>query len=479
MAAPNTLIAAAVATLLLGGCTLAPDYLRPAAPVPAAWPASAGSTQAGADTRAADIPWQDFFTDPALQRVIEQALQNNRDLRVAALNIEKARAQYQIQRADLFPAIDASAGGSVKRLPADLASDGKAGITRSYSVGLGFTAYELDLFGRVRSLKDEALQTFLATTESRRSTHISLIAEVANAWLTLAADRQRLQLARDTLISQQASYGLNKRRFDAGVGSELTLRQSQSQVDSARADVASYTAQVARDENALAVLVGKPLAADDLPRGLDDTAPTVSELPAGLPSSVLLERPDVLSAEHSLQAANADIGAARAAFFPSITLTASGGTTSSQLDGLFKGGSGTWSFVPQITLPIFNAGRNQAQLDVSKANREIAQANYEKAIQVAFQEVANALATRANVGEELDARRSLVEATQVTYKLSEARFEQGVDSYLDVLDAQRSLYTAQQGLITTQQSAFASQVNLYKALGGGWKSAGEDKAQGS
>ncbi|QDF95331.1 multidrug transporter [Azoarcus sp. DD4] len=466
---PLKTLVIAVAAVLAGACsTLAPDYQRPAAPVAAGWPGEVAQPAAG--TPAADeIAWRSFFADQRLRDLIDLALANNRDLRVSALNIEKARAQYQIQRADLFPSIGLSGGQSAQRLPGDLTTTGEPRISRQYSTTVGFSSYELDFFGRVRSLRDQALEQYLATEDARRSAQISLVAEVANAWLTLAADRERLDLARRTYEAQQQSYELTKKSFDFGAVSAIDLRQAQTARDSARADLASYTAQVARDLNALNLVAGTTVPAELQPAQLTDTVSAVGELPAGVPSEVLVRRPDILAAERQLRGANASIGAARAAFFPSITLTAAAGTASATLEGLFKSGSGTWSFAPQINLPIFEAGRLSANLEVAKVQREIAVADYEKSIQSAFREVADALAERATLGDELDARRALVEATAETYKLSEARYRSGVDSYLGLLDAQRTLYSAEQALITVRLSDVANRVALYKVLGGGWQ----------
>lgn len=455
--------------LLLTGCTMAPGYTRPEAPVPASWPTGPAykAEVAKPDQKpVADIPWRDFFVEPRLQKVIELALANNRDLRVAILNIEKTRALYQIQRADLLPQIDGTAGATIQRLPADLSGTGQARISRQYNVGLGVSSYELDLFGRVRSLKDQALEQYLATEQARRSVQISLVAEVANAWLTLGADRERLKLTQETLKSQQESFQLIQRRFEAGASSQLDLRQAQTRMDAARVDSALYTAQLAQSENALQLLVGKPVAAELLPNELG-TVTALQELPAGLPSDVLLARPDILAAEHNLMSANANIGAARAAFFPRIGLSASFGTASAKLTDLFQPGSAAWNFVPQVSVPLFDAGKNLANLEVSKADRDIALAQYEKAIQTAFREVADTLASRGTLGDQLSAQQSLSEATADSYRLSEARYNNGVDSYLVVLDSQRSTYSAQQGLISVRLAHLANQVTLYKVLGGG------------
>lgn len=477
-----TLLATA---LLLGGCiSMAPDYQRPQAPVATQWrdaPAAQVATAdaATANRPVAEIPWQDFFQDDRLRRVIALALENNRDLRIAMLNIEKARAQYRIQRADLFPAITAGGSQSASRTPSSLStstsssssssssSSASAVVSRQYSADVGFSSYELDLFGRIRSLTDEALQTFLATAETQRSTRLSLVAEVAGDWLTLAADRQRLALARQTLESQRESLRLTEHLHAQGTASGLDLAQIQSSVESARADVASYAAQVQQDRNALELIVGAAVPEEMLPpEEALKASVALAQIPADMSSSVLLQRPDVLSAERSLKAANADIGAARAAFFPTISLTASTGFSSSQLAGLFGSGNRSWSFVPSISVPIFNAGSLRASLKVSEVERDVAVATYEKTIQTAFKETADALAVRATLQERLDAQQALVEATARSYKLSTARYRGGVDSYLDALDSQRSLYTAQQNLISLQLTESSNRVTLYKVLGG-------------
>jgi multidrug efflux system outer membrane protein len=342
--------------------------------------------------------------------------------------------------------------------------------TRQYSATLGFSAYELDLFGRIRSLKEEALQQFLATDEARRSTQISLVAEVATDFLTLATDQERLKLARDTLQSQADSYALTKRMAELGAASDLTLREAETTVDSARVDVARYTSQVSLDKNALTLVLGKQPPQELLPTSLKDALTALGagrDLPTGLPSDLLQRRPDVLEAERKLRASNADIGAARAAFFPRISLTASTGSTSAELGNLFKSGQGTWNFVPQISLPIFDGGANKASLDSAIASRNIYLAQYEKSIQTAFREVSDALAQRTTIGEQLNAQQALVDASEASYVLSRARFKSGVDSYLNVLDSQRSLYTAQQTLIGTQLSRVSNLVTLYEVLGGG------------
>jgi outer membrane protein, multidrug efflux system len=459
------------AFLCLSGCaTMAPKYARPAVPVPAAWPngpAYKGETGAPSAKAVADIPWAEFFIDPQMRKLIALSLENNRDLRVALLNIERFRAQYQIQRSDLLPKVDATAAGAFQRIPEDLSGSGRAITANQFSVGLGVSSYELDLFGRVRSLKDQALEQYLSTEQARRSVQISLVSQVAGTWLALAADRERLQLAKETLTSQQSSYQLVRSRFEAGISSALDLHQARTSVDAARVDIARFTTLVAQDENALNLVVGSQVPADLLPLSLSETLTALKELSPGLTSDVLLRRPDILQAESLLKGFNGNIGAARAAFFPRITLISSVGFGSDGLAGLFKSGSFAWSFAPQITLPIFDGGSNRANLKVAEVDRDIAVAQYEKAIQTAFREVADALAQQGTIDDQLAAQQSLSDATSESYRLSQARYEKGVDSYLVVLDSQRSLYGAQQNLITARLSRLDNLVTLYKTLGGG------------
>jgi outer membrane protein, multidrug efflux system len=464
-----------LAAALLAACAnLAPEYQQPAAPVALTWPSTTAAEASGSS--AAELAWPDFFVDARLRNAITAALANNRDLRVAALQIEQARALYRVQRADRFPTVEASATTTAQRTPASLSQSGQAATTHQYEAGIGFSRYELDFFGRLRNLNEQALQSFLATAEARRSVHILLIAEVANTYLTLAADRERLQVARRTLDSQNASYTLIRNRFNLGAASQLDLRRAQTTVDAARGDVARFTSLVAQDENALALLIGAPLRAEWLPEALAPVS-SMADLPAGVPSDVLQRRPDIRQAEHRLQAAHAVIGQARAAFFPSVSLTAFGGVASSELSDLFRGGAGAWSFAPRIALPIFDGGRNRATLQAAEVGREIAVAEYERAIQGAFREVADALAARGTLGEQLEAQQSLVDAAADSRHLSDIRFREGAESYLTVLDAQRSLYAAEQDLISLRLSRLANQVTLYKVLGGGWQGpAADDRA---
>ncbi|MGA8180516.1 MAG: efflux transporter outer membrane subunit [Desulfobacterales bacterium] len=448
------------------GCTMIPKYNRPEAPVPANWPSGPAYKQTPQKAQAAaELPWRQFFTDERLQSVIASALQNNRDLRVAALNVERARALYRIQRVELLPTINASGSASRQRQPAALTSSGSPKTSELYRADLGISYWEIDFFGRIRSLEKSALEQYLATEQARRSAQILLISEVANAYLALAADRENLQLAQSTLANQQAVYHLVKRRFDTGISSELDLRQAQTQVDAARVDVALYTQLAAQDKNALDLLVGSSVPADLLPKALSSVTP-LPDVSPGTTSEALLSRPDILQAENLLKAANANIGAARAAFFPRIALTTSIGTASSDLSGLFDSGTGAWNYGAQIVMPIFDA-RTWPAFKASKVDKEIAVAQYEKAIQAAFREVADALAQRGTIGDQMDAQQSLVDATSISYRLADTRYTKGIDTYLNVLVAQRALYVSQQGLISTHISKLTNQVRLYEVLGGG------------
>jgi multidrug efflux system outer membrane protein len=458
----------ALTLVFLSGCTMIPKYERPPAPVPTAWPSGPAYKQTASMQRAplaTGLKWRKFFTDERLQQVIETALQNNRDLRVAALNVERARAFYRIQRAELLPTVDAVGSGLRERLPAGVSGKDTAKTMSQYSVNLGIASWEIDFFGRIRSLEKSALEQYFATDEARRSAQILLVAEVADAYLTLAADRENLELARSTLENQQAAYHLIQRRQEVGLASDLDLRQAQTRVDAARVDIARFTGLTAEDENALNLLAGATVPAALQPDSLSDVPPLPNISP-GLSSEVLLQRPDILQAEHQLKAADANIGAARAAFFPRISLTSAIGTASTELSGLFGAGSLAWNFAPQIVMPIFDA-RLWSGLKATKVERQIAVAQYERAIQAAFRDVADALALRGTLGDQMAAQTSLTDASAAAYRLSMERYKKGTDIYLNALDAQRSLYAAQQGLIAIRLAKLANQVQLYAVLGGG------------
>ncbi|RLU07333.1 multidrug transporter [Pseudomonas prosekii] len=452
--------------LLLGGCSLIPDYQTPQLPVSPQYPQ--GPAYAAAEPAAtAAMDWQQVFRDRGLQQLIGEALLNNRDLRVAALNVQAFQAQYRIQRADLFPAVSATGAGKRQRVPASVTGADDAVISSAYSATLGISAYELDFFGRVRSLSEQAMLNYLATEQARRSAELSLVANVANAYLTWRADQELLELTRQTLAADEQSLRLTTRTSQAGKVSALDRIQAQTSVDSTRASLARYTRQVAQDLNALTLLVGAPVA-ESIP-GQPLANDLLAQVPAGLPSNLLQRRPDIVQAEYQLQAANANIGAARAAFFPSVSLTANAGSSSLELSGLFKGGSGGWTFQPQISLPIFNAGSLRASLDYAKLQKDISVAQYEKSIQVAFQEVADGLAARQTYRDQLSAQRAFVQASQDYYAMAEHRYRIGVDSHLVFLDAQRSLFSARQTLITDRLAQLIAEVNLYTALGGAWE----------
>ncbi|APW39976.1 transporter [Rhodoferax koreense] len=467
---------AAMPLAMLSGCmNLAPSYQQPAAPVPAAWTSPLPPTGTASPLQTG---WRDFFIDERLRGVVALALANNRDLRVAALNIDRAQAQYGIAQSAWLPTVNGGVGGSRTRTPGSTAASGQSRIATQYNANLALTSYEIDLFGRVRNLSDAALQTFFATQETQRSTQISLVASVAGAWLQLAANMQRLQLARGTLASQQSSYDLVEKAHALGAQSGLALAQARSTVETARADAANFDSVVEQNRNALALLVGAMPPPELLPstETLMSAQPSAQLLapPADLPSSVLQQRPDVLAAEHALQASNVNIGAARAAFYPRITLTAAAGFSSSSLSTLFEGTNKAWNFAPSISIPLFDGGVNRANLRVAEVQRDIQIATYEKTLQTAFREVADVLAERRTLAERLAAQQALVAATTRSYELSQALFRSGGGSYLDVLDAQRSLYTSQQsliGLLLTEQS---NRLTLYKVLGGGWSEASID-----
>lgn len=462
--------------LVLSGCSLIPDYQRPAADVPASWPqGEAYAAPAKADDGRL-MAWQSVFQDQALQRLVDQALANNTDLRQAALNVEAYRALHRIQRAEQFPQVDLGASGSRQRVPADLSPTDETTIQGQYQVALG-VSYELDLFGRLRSLSQAAAEQYLASDAARYSVQVSLVADVATAYLTWRSDQDQLALARSTLKSQGDSLGLVEDRFNIGTASQIDVRQARTLVSQAQVQESLYTRQVAQDLNALERLIGGRLPGD-LSAGRSLSEPVLAQFPTGLSSDVLLRRPDIRAAEHRLLAADANIGAARAAFFPSITLTGAAGTSSAELDGLFKGGSGMWQFMPQINLPIFNAGRLRADLDYARIRRDINVSEYEGAIQTAFQEVADGLAARGTYGKQLQSQQGRVDDNQAYYDLARQRYDEGVDSYLSVLDAQRELFSARQQLIQDRLGQLTAEVGLFKAMGGGWQAATATQGNG-
>ncbi|NPT54314.1 efflux transporter outer membrane subunit [Paraburkholderia elongata] len=470
----HSLIAVAVA-LFAAGCTMAPKYHRPAEPVTSTFPtggvydtqpAAAGAARTANGQAAADIGWRDFFVDARLQRLIEIALKNNRDLRVSVLNIQASQAQYQIVRAALFPTLNAAASQSKQRTPKDLSANGLT-ITNTYSVGLN-ASWEIDFFGRIQSLKDQALAQYLATAQARKAAEIALVSQVANQYMTVLEVDDLLKVTQNTLKTAQESYRITKLQFDNGTGSELDLRQAETVVDQAQANLQSQARLRAQADNALVLLLGEPLPGD-LPPGMSlDNQNLLTDIPAGLPSDLLTRRPDIMEAEENLLAANANIGAARAAFFPKVSLTGSFGTLSPTLGGLFKPGSAAWSFAPSITLPIFEGGANKANLDLATVQKNIQIATYEKAIQTAFREVADGLAARGTYDQQIDALVRNTFAEQRRLDLSNLRYTNGVDSYLSVLTAQNDLYVSQQLLVTARMQRLQNLVTLYQALGGGW-----------
>lgn len=461
-------LATGLLILLLQGCSLAPAYLRPAMPVTDTFPAqqrqSVSSAQ-GEEKAAAEIGWRDFFSDPAMQQLITTALANNRDLRQSALAVETYQAQYRIQRAALLPTVNANVSGGKLRT-----QSGENMVTvETYSASVGITAYELDFFGRVKNLKDTALEQFLAMEETQKSARLSLVAEVARAYLTLLADHEILAITEETLHNEEKSYALVEQRANEGITTQLALAQARTGLETARANLAIYRRQVGQDMNNLVMLVGGPMPNMDADTPALGTQQPFPQLPAAISSQVLLQRPDILAAEHILIGAHASIGSARAAFFPAISLTANAGVMSAELGDLFDGGFGIWAFSPSISLPIFTAGRLQAQLDVATLRKESSIAGYEKAIQNAFREVADALVAQDTYSEQLTAQKANLEANRDYYTIARNRYEQGLDNYLTMLDAQRSLYSARQQYVSTKLAELVNQVNLYKALGGGWK----------
>jgi multidrug efflux system outer membrane protein len=464
-------LGAVTLSLALAACDMAPKYVTPALPVPAASPQGPayGADGGQGATVTADTAWRDFFTDARLARVIETALANNRDLRLALANVEQARAQYKVQRADLLPTVAGTGTATYSEQPLVQFGQSQRLNTDVYQAQLGISSWEIDLFGRVRNLTKAAQEQYFASVETRNAAQTSLIAETANAWLTMAADQERLRIARDMEKAFGKTLELNKARFERGIASELEVRQAQTSYDGARSDIAAATTLVAQDQNALNLLAGTTVSAADLPDALSPNDATLNNLPANMSSDILLRRPDIMSAEHQLRGANANIGAARAAFFPNISLTAALGTVSLGLSGLFKSGSDTWSVAPSATLPIFDFGRNKGNLRYAKATYDAMLATYEKSVQTGFREVADGLARRGTMTQQLEAQTSQRDSARVAYTLSDARFRAGVDSFLTTLDSQRSLYTAEQSLVATRLTRATNMVELYRAMGGGLK----------
>lgn len=458
-------LAAALVVTFLSGCSLMPTYERPDAPVPAGWQ-QPGTGDARLPA-AADIGWQQYFADARLRELIGLALQNNRDLRVAALNIEAARAQYGVVRADQLPTVGAGASMTRSRTAADASPSGREMLGNIYSANLASTGFELDFFGRVRSMSTAALNQYLATQEARDAAQISLIAEVAKAYVAQRTADEAMRISKMALDSREKTYRLAKLRFNAGVISAIDLRQNETLIESAHADYAAQTRLREQAGNALALLIGQPVPAN-LPPALPlGKQVAVNALPVGMSSDVLLRRPDIRQSEYQLQAANANIGAARAAFFPRISLTGSFGSVSRELDGLFTGPNMAWSFMPQISLPIFDFGRNQSNLDLANARKNIAVAQYEKSIQGAFREVADQLAARRTLADQLAAQERGYQAERERLRLVQMRYDNGISSSLDLLDAQRQSYALEQALLLTRQAAMNNRIDLYKVLGGG------------
>ena len=449
--------------ILASGCSLSPDYERPESPIPNSY----GISSEDSGKFSGSLPWREFFKDTAIQHLIDLALINNRDLRISLLNIEKTRAQYQIQRADLLPTINASAEVNTQRFPSYYYGTGSSTTSHQYAAILGFSAFELDLFGRIRNLTEQALETYYSIEEKAKIAQISLISEVAGLYLQLVADREILDITIATYQNRKNQYELIRNKFESGLVSALEISQARSIMEESRSSIANYQTRMRQDENYLSLLLGTTLPAD-LPdvRKLSDVD-MLADIPAGLPSTLLESRPDIVAAEHKLKGMNANIGAARANFFPAVLLTGAFGSISSQMSDLFSGSY--WQFLPQVRLPIFDSGRNTARLGVAEADRDIALAEYEKTIQTAFREVMDTLVQRENIGEQLSAETSLLESTTESFELANARYDAGIDSYLNVLDAQRSLYNAQQSYIATKLLRETNALMLYKALGGGWQ----------
>lgn len=450
--------------IALGGCSLAPHYERPEVPVAADWQVADAN-----GTRAQALDWQTFIVDADLRRAVDTALNNNRSLRQALLDIEAARAQYRIQRADRLPSLNANVSGNRQRLPADQSQTGRSEVSSVYQVGIGLAEYEVDLFGRVRNLSESALETYLATEQATRATQISLIAEVIQAYLTRDGALRRKALVEQTLDSRLASLELVSRRREVGAATALDYQEAIGLAEQAKAERESTERQLRQADNALALLLGTPDAGQLLPSTPRDELMVLQDIAPGTSSELIERRPDILASEHRLKARNADIGAARAAFFPRITLTGSVGSSSTELSGLFEGGSRAWSFAPTLSLPIFAGGRNRANLDLAEVRQDAAVADYEGTIQTAFREVADALAATDTLRREEAARRALAESSRAAEALAEARYRGGVDDHLRYLDAQRSSFNDQTTLIQISTERQLALADLFRALGGGWQ----------
>lgn len=464
--------------LAVSACSMDPKYVRTDPPVPPSWPIGDAYLRQSEATLPA-LSWRDIFRDARLQQLIEQALANNRDLRVAAANVVAARAQYRIQRAEQFPQIDLGGSAGYSDSGNSGTVTGNSGGRGSFSADVGVASFELDLFGRLASLSRAEQNRYFATEAAARATRLTLIGDIADAWLNHAADASLLRLAEDTAASAERSVRLTRARLEGGIAPRTDLRQAEQVLATARSDVAQQQTALAQDVNALQLLVGGPVDPALLPMSIEAAAPTLTELPAGLDSHILLRRPDVVEAEYALRAANAEVGAARAALFPSISLTGAVGFASNALSSLFAGGAFNWSGGGNANYPIFRAGAGRAGLALSKAQRDAALATYEKAIQAAFRDVADALARRGTIDAQEQANTVLVEAADDTYRLADARYRGGVDAFLSSLDAQRSLYSARRTLVSTRLVRASNLVTLYRVLGGDIPQGGGDSAAAS
>ncbi|MBU0973330.1 MAG: efflux transporter outer membrane subunit [Proteobacteria bacterium] len=469
----NRIIAIAVLLVLISGCTLIPGYQQPKLSVPETWPQGqayppAGTTARTADAHVSDIAWKDYFLSDTLNALIERALENNPNLKLALLTIEKAKAAYRIQRSDTLPTIAGTGSGSRTGTPEDLSPTGRSTTSSSVNANVGVTAYELDFFGRVKSLNQEALELYLATGEALLNTRIALIAQTTDAYLTYLANKKLLLLAKNTSTAQEETHAVVKLQYEVGSATRLDLAQAATSVESAKVSIAQYTRLTAQAKNAIVLLAGSPV--EDLLDNSEtlDQVQFMENLPQGLPSTILLARPDIREAEHRLKAANADIGAARAALYPRISLTGSLGLASDSLSSLVSSGAGwAWNFSPSVSIPIFNREGLKASLEVARVSEKMAAAKYEAALQTAFREVADQLAARGTYKDQLAAQNALVAASRNAYELSHARYQNGIDNFLTVLDSQRSLFGAEQNAVMIRQAYLSNLVTLYKVLGGG------------